>query len=65
MSEKEERESASRWTIVGAGLLAAGIAAAVAVLLWRRQPDQQARRIIVKSERLIDRIDAALTEFRE
>ena len=65
MNEKEERESASRWTFVGAGLLAAGIAAAVAVLLWQRQPDQQARRLIVKSQRLIDRIDAALTEFRE
>lgn len=65
MSEKEDRESANRWIVVGAGLLAAGIAAAVAVLLWQNQPDQKARRLVAKSERLIDRIDAALTEFRK
>ncbi len=65
MNENEQHETTNRWIIVGAGLLAAGIAAAVAVLLWRRQPDQKAKRLITKSKRLIDRIDSALTEFRE
>ena len=65
MSEHEERAAANRWIIIGAGLLAAGIATGFAVLMRRSQPDQKARRLIAKSERLIDRIDSALVEFRE
>ncbi len=65
MTEENERRTLNPWIVLGAGLVAAGIAATVAVMLWQNQPGQKARGLIAKSERLIGEIGAALEKLRE
>ena len=63
MTEENEPRALNPWIVLGAGLVAAGIAATVAVMLWQKQPGQKARRLIAKSERLIGEIGAALEKL--
>ncbi len=65
MTEENERRSINPWVLLGAGLVAAGVATTVAIILWQNKPDRKARRLVGKSERLIDQITAALSELKQ
>ncbi len=51
------------WGIVGAAILAAGIAAGITISCYNRRPDRRAKRLVDKSRHLIDTISEALDEF--
>ena len=65
MDEDHEATKWSMWIMAGAGVLAAGIAAAFAISCYRRRPQQRARRLVDRSRRLIDTISEALEEFEQ
>ncbi len=64
MTQENKGCAVNPWIMLGAGLLAAGLAAG-AVILWQNQPSHKARRLVAKSERLIGEIGAALDKLKD
>ncbi|MFO7945599.1 MAG: hypothetical protein R6V19_02115 [Armatimonadota bacterium] len=65
MDENNDATAWKTWGIVGAALLAAGLAAGITISCYNRRPDRQAKRLVDKSRHLIDTISEALEEFEQ
>ncbi|MFP3903533.1 MAG: hypothetical protein ACLFWB_04735 [Armatimonadota bacterium] len=65
MDENNDAMPWKTWGIIGAALLAAGIAAGITISCYNRRPDRRAKRLVDKSRHLIDTISEALEEFEQ